>query len=176
MKSIVSISFMLALFLSSCATLETDAEWLACPFETDWKLANRAAVIGQYEILEFVRQGDDIKNWKELYSIHNYASSSWGGPSPEDTLNCFKANREKECPGATEWNVISKDDSSILYEWHAKPCLGWPDQHEIARILYGNHSRFLIRYTVKVYEMPHETREKWIRDLSTSQIEKKKPQ
>jgi hypothetical protein len=158
---------MLALLLSACATLQGEVESLNFPYEPGWKVGHEAEVPRQYRIIEYVRDGDDIKNWKELYTIQNFGPP-WGGPSPEDALNSLKAAREKECPGITKWNVISTDGSSILYEWQAKPCLGWPDQHEIARIIYGKYNRWVLRYTVKVYQMPPEQRDKWIRDLSTA--------
>src|SRR5262249_28800514 len=129
----------------------------------------KAEIPKQYSIAEFIREGDDIKNWKELVTLQNYVPP-WGGPSPEDALNGLKAVREKNCPGVTTWNVIARDETSILYEWQAKPCLGWPDQHEIARIIYGKYNRFLLRYTVKVDEMPPEERTKWIGILLQAKI------
>ena len=93
-----------------------------------------------------------------------------GGPSPEDTLGSLKAIREKECPGVTKWNVIEKNENSILYEWQARPCRGWTDQHEIAKIIYGKYNRFFVHYVAKVYQLPPDTRAKWIKRFAEFKI------
>ena len=137
-------------------------ERLQFEFETGWKVGYEAGPPSYRDSLtEFIHEGDDINNWKQLLTIHNSTHSS-GGSSPEDALNRLKSIRERECPGVTNWNVVAKDANSILYEWHAKPCLGWPDQDEVARIIDGKYNRFIIRYTVKEYRMPPEERMKWI--------------
>jgi hypothetical protein len=125
-----------------------------------WKIGYQAE-LPDHTIIEMIREGDDINNWKELLTIQNFRPS-WGGAFPEDTLNILKAIRERDCQGVTRWSTIGKDEQSIVYEWQARPCRGWPDQHEIARIIYGKYNRVLLRYTVKVYEMPPEERTKWI--------------
>jgi hypothetical protein len=112
-------------------------------------------------ILEFIPAGDDINNWEELLTIQNFPPL-FGGPTPSDALDNLKAVRENGCPGVTTWNIIAKDKNSILYEWQAKPCRGWPDQHEIARIVYGKQNSFIFHYVLKTYQMPNRQRTEWI--------------
>ncbi|MGO9540972.1 MAG: hypothetical protein ACLPN2_10320 [Terriglobales bacterium] len=135
-----------------------------------WKKANDAERRG-YVIIEWVREGDDINNWKELFTYQNFGLH--GERTPDDFLNNLKALREKECPGVTEWNVIEHNENSILYEWRVKPCMSWPDQHEIARIIFGKHNLFLLRYTAKVKELAPDTRTKWINMLKAATVEAK---
>ena len=134
-------------------------------FEFGWKVGYYAEVPNQYVITEFIREGDVINNWKELLTIQRFPPL-WGGPSPEDAFNKLKVIREKKCPGVTKWNIIDKDERSILYEWQATPCFGWPDQHEIARIIYGKYNRFVLHYALKTRQMSAEQRSKWIKKLS----------
>jgi hypothetical protein len=119
-------------------------------------------------MIEFIRKGDDINNWKELFTYQNFAK---GKQTPEEFLNKLKAAREKECPGATVWNVIEQNESSILYEWRAKPCLGWPEQHEVARIILGNHNLFVLHYVAKVPELAPDTRTKWIKTFHDATVD-----
>ena len=136
-------------------------ERLQFEFETGWKIGSEAGPPSYPgSLTEFIGEGDDINNWKELLTITFFLRS--GGPTPEDTLNNMKAFQERACPGVTKWSIIAKDTNSILYEWQAKPCRGWPDQDEIARIIYGKYIQSVIRYTVKVYQMSPEERSKWI--------------
>ena len=169
MNRILQPTVALFLLLSACATVQPERESILFTHDPGWKVGHHAEIPGQYSITEYIQEGDNIKNWKELLTIQNFASP-WGGPSPEDALNGLKAVREKTCPAVTKWNIIAQDQTGLLYEWQAKPCLGWPDQHEVAKIIYGKYSRFLARYTVKVYQMPTEHRDKWIKIFSGAMI------
>lgn len=134
-------------------------------FESGWKVGHYAEVPNQYVITEYIREGGDINNWKELLTIQSFPLLP-SSPSPEDALNKLMAIRENKCPGLTKWNIIDKDEISILYEWHAGPCSGWPEQHEIARIIYGKYFKYFLHYALKTREMPGEQRSKWIKKLS----------
>lgn len=134
-------------------------------FDIGWKIGHYAAVPNQYVITEYIREGDDINNWKELLTIQSFPPF-WGGPSPEDALNKLKEIREKECPGVTTWNIINQDENSILYEWQATPCLGWPDQHEIARIIYRKYDKYFLHYALKATQISDEQRSKWVKKFS----------
>lgn len=169
MNVVVRLVIILALFLSGCAAVQTVNEHITFE-EPGWKIGHHAEVPGQYTITEFINEKDDINNWKELATIQVF-SSSWGGDSPEDAFNKVKALREKECPGVTTWNVIAKDETSILYEWQAKPCLGWPDQHEIAKILFGKNNRFVLHYAAKVRQLAPNIRTKWVSKLTKTTVE-----
>jgi hypothetical protein len=64
-----------------------------------------------------------------------------------------------------------------LYEWHAKPCLGWPEQHEIGRIIIGNRLVFALHYAAKMPQdaakmpqVPEKTRSQWINKFSQAVI------
>jgi hypothetical protein len=138
-------------------------------FDSGWQMAHYAELPNHYGIIEFIREGDDIDNWSELLTIQNFPPL-WGGPTQEDALNKLKAIRENACPEVTTWNTISKDENSILYEWHAKPCLGWPDQHEIARIIYGKSNTAILHYVQKTNQLSVEQRAKWIKKFSDAKV------
>lgn len=138
--------------------------------EPTWKIGHVVDKPPLYALAEFIREGDDIDNWRELFSIQNFSASSWRFASPEESLDAMKTSREQRCPGATQWNVIDKSSDSILYEWMAKSCQGWAEQHEVARMMYGKHNRFFIRYVGKIYQLPSDTRSKWIKRLAEGRI------
>ncbi len=144
-----------------------EKEVLRFKLGSEWKPAYSSNA-KRSTILEFIREGDDINRWKELVTYQNFGRH--GKASPEETLNRLKAAREQECPGATEWNVIDKNEGRIVYEWHAKPCLSWPEQSEIATIIVGKDNVFFLHYAAKVYELAPETREQWIKTLSAATI------
>ncbi len=164
------------LYLMLCAGVTASAgenESLNLRLSLDWKIANHAEQHG-YVIIEYVRQGDDIHHWKELFTYQNFGLRGKHAPTPQTELDALKALKEKECPGATEWNVIEQDESSVLYEWQEKPCLGWPDQHEIARIIFGKHNLFILHYAAKVQQLDPDTRKNWIKTFEDATIDPEK--
>jgi len=166
MKTLIAI-LTFSLLLSTGTVMAKDKEVLRFKLGAEWKPVHTAET-RQSMTLEFIREGDDINSWKELVTYQNFGRE--GKASPEDTLNKLKAAREKDCPGATEWNVIDKNESRILYEWHAKPCLDWPEQSEIATIAVGKHNVFFLHYAAKVHELAPDVRTQWIKTLSEAAI------
>ncbi len=169
MNRMMQLIVTLFLLLSACATVQTEKEYIYFPFEDGWKIGDHAEFRRQGYITQFIPERDDIKNWKELLTVHNFVPPR-GGRSPQDTINALKVIMERDCPGASKWNIIDKDETSILYEWQVKPCLGRAEQHEIARIIYGKYDRWHLRYSVKGYQMPPEQRDEWIERLSDADI------
>lgn len=168
---------VLLLFLIACIeapTARAQRENIQFDLSPDWQVANNSET-HDATIMEFVRKGDNINNWKELVTFQNFARKGnlaphGPMPSPEDFLDAQKALREKECPGATVWNTIEQDENSIVYEWQAKPCAGWPEQHEMAKITYGHYNIFILHYAAKVHELAPATHAKWIARFSRFNI------
>ena len=124
----------------------------------------------QHKIMEFVRKGETVNAWSELVTMQNFALTPKDRPRTE-MYAALMWLRERECPGSTVWHLIDLDEKSILFEWQATPCAGWPNQHEISRYLDGKWNRYRLAYTAKVRELPAEKRALWIRDLSAARIE-----
>ena len=123
----------------------------------------------QSEILELIRPGDDIDNWKELLTELSYPKPR-GIRKPEEMLDRIKALREKECPGSTVWTVIGEDEESITYEWHFQSCLGQPEQLQIAKILVGKRTVYFLQYAKKVKELPAHERDTWLKWLAEAKL------
>jgi len=163
---------LLSLVLSGAVAMpaakqKTDHLTFAVP--KGWKFVNSREVPDQYQMMEFVREGDDLKNWKELLTVQNF-SKSRAFRSPQEAYDNLKGQTEKDCPGATQWSVISQDANSILYEWHSQSCRDWPEQHEVARILIGKYNAFILHYATKVHELSAETRTEWIKNFGQASI------
>ncbi len=164
------VAFLCLILSAAGATPKEKNEELNFQMEPGWKVGNSAKGPNHSSIIEYIREGDDINNWRELVTIQSFRKSRGAPSSPEETLKVLKAIREKECTGSTEWNVIDKNENSILFESQAKPCLGWPEQHEIEKIVDGKNSRFILHYAAKVYQLPPDTRTKWIKKFAEATI------
>lgn len=149
-----------ALLLAACAAAPGGREALVFDLDGGWRIGDFKEVPSTYGITEFVREGDAIGYWRELVTVQNFS----GAPqeSPEKALERLRIVHDRDCPGASEWSVISGDAASILYEWRSRPCLGYPSLHEVARIVDGRRSRFRIAYTKRAPEMSAEERARWI--------------
>ena len=88
-------------------------ERLDFEFEPGWKLGHNAEIPNKYSISEFIREGDDINNWKELLTVQKFVLP-WGGSSPEDALNGLKAIREKNCPSKGKKGTETQFNSSLI--------------------------------------------------------------
>lgn len=139
-------------------------------FEPGWTVGHYAERSNGDWILEIVRQRDDINNWNELLTIQKF-DVWWGGATARDSLELLKAERELVCPRATDWNVLSGDSSSVVYEWQTHSCRGWPDQHEVAKIIYGEDMRIRIAYSVKAYRILSSQRDDWVEKISEAAVE-----
>ena len=137
--------------------------------KNEWKLIDSKGGRRHDLIMQFVREGDDVENPKELVTMHDFGKSSHVR-SLEPMVEEIKALREKECPGGTEWKVIDSQKDSILFEWHTKACPGQTERWEIARILAGQQNVFLLRYTAKEHEPSPETRAEWVKRFGDAAI------
>src|SRR5882672_6229420 len=110
-------------------------------------------------LVEFVRKGETVQNWTELFAVFNFLLRE-SSPTREQLMDDLKVRMQQRCPNV-EWTLIEQRSSDLLYEWRITKCAPHPDQHEIARIVDGNSNRFKISYTAKVTELPEAKRKQW---------------
>jgi hypothetical protein len=168
MKNAITIAALCLVLFAFAATANAKTDQLSFEMDTGWKIAHSLET-KKMKMIEYVPKGDDIENWNELFTYQNFGKNYFNH-HPEKMLDAIKALREKECPGVTQWTVIAQDQNSILYEWQAGPCLGNPEQHEIARIIYGKYNCFFLHYAAKVHELSPETRAKWLKLLQAATV------
>jgi hypothetical protein len=123
----------------------------------------------KFTVVTFLPEGQDVNNWKEMLTIRNLGSK--GKTTPEQMLDASKSVREMECPGATEWTVIAKNESSILYEWQNQACRDRPARHGIERLLFGGRDLFVLHYAAKSQGMAPDTRARWIKTFSDATLD-----
>lgn len=151
---------------------ETQNEGLEVKIGPEWKTAFSPNTRKSTD-LEFIREGDNINNWKEIVTIRNLGPKPSSKSTPEEIMDAMKRVMEIMCPGATEWNVIEKNKSSILFERHAGVCRGQPEVCAIERIIVGTHDFFSLRYTARVHELTPDTRAQWIKTCSEATVDSK---
>jgi hypothetical protein len=141
-------------------------------FEIDrgWKPGRGSDQQAAFKIQEFVRNADDRDHPREWITFENLAKPQ-SGASLERTFRLLRANVKHQCPEQVQWQIIEKTPSSIVYEWTGPACQDSPDTHEIARIMEGRQSYFIVKYTAKTARLPDAVREKWLKRISEASLE-----
>jgi hypothetical protein len=134
------------------------------PFGPDWR-STLDLYNGSYNLIKYVRKDDNMQHPNELITIQNVNGNV--KRSLEDEMNRVRAGMEKKCrDGISQWHVVAQDAGSFLVEWHANQCRYWPEQEQIARIILGPHSWYLVTYSAKIHELTPDARAQWIKTLS----------
>ncbi len=123
MSRLLGTAVLAAVLLAGYAPVSAQQEKVLFDIEPGWKVGYQAETPQGYYIIEFVRDNDDIENWKELVTVQKFFILA-ADSSPQQAFEKLQEIRERECPGSTTWNVIAQDTKSILYEWQAKLCRG----------------------------------------------------
>jgi len=142
-------------------------ESLYFPIPDGWTPAHSAENANQ-RIVELVRDGETIDRWSQLMTIQSLRKDAIGQPI-ESFLAGLRQEMSKRCAGLA-WNVIAAKEASVLYEWSIRDCAPDPDQHEIARVMYGKNSVFRLAFTIKTPALPAEKRDALILALSEARV------
>ena len=95
--------------------------------------------------------------------------------TPEEMYDMLVKRREQECSGSTVWTIIEKSEKHVTYEWRAKPCLGQPEQTEIAKIMFGKNTCYILHYATKVAEIPADQRQAWLKWIGETNVTTNSP-
>jgi hypothetical protein len=125
-------------------------------------------VAGRYRIDEWVRPGETVDGWTELFTVQNWVKSQTGG-SPQEFMKQLEARHRKDCPEVS-WSLLDQGDDEVLYEWSHRGCNAFPEQYEIARILDGKWNRWRIAFTKKGAAPSEEIKRHWRRRLLAAAV------
>ena len=132
--------------------------------EDSWEIGNEAGDQMQ-RIIEFVRPGQNVANWTEMFTAQTFNKQS-GWWSLDEMLEGHRNELTTRCPGSTVV-VIRRDADSVLFESNITNCPDGPDEQVIVRILDASANRFWISYATRApVVMTPSRRVEWIEKLS----------
>ena len=137
--------------------------------QREWQLAwSKKAGTDQETFNEYILKGDNIQNWSELVTIQFFP-----GLQNKISLNVF-ANSTKDsithiCP-STEWNVLQKTKTEIIWQFTVTNCHGQQDQTEIARAIRTNQGIHVFHYAIKQAPMPKDKEKVWLKNIKAVEI------
>ena len=120
---------------------------------------------------QWTLRGSRVQNWKELVSIqrlHNLGTRST--PLEEMVVGIMK--NLKESNPTANFNILSKNDNSVLVEWTTEKSEHHPAQHEIARFFKAERDVHRVAYANKTESLNSETRKTWIQILQNAKLVK----
>jgi hypothetical protein len=149
---------------NGAAAQHVQNEGLVRTLGPEWKSMYEISRDLTYDAIVLVRNGDTMTDWREIVQIADTTTAS--KLSPEETLNKWMAATEKKCPGAMERRVISKDETSVLFQVHTNPCRSMPEEAEIGRVILGKYSWYVLEYRARVHELAPDKQAEWIKTFS----------
>ena len=168
-RLIIILSFILSV---ACAAFQTEYEVLNISFEKEkWVVGSIDEIKNKYLTIDFIREGDNINDWLELVTVTNYKILKNKPYSLEKGLLNLKQKVEKTCPGATNWHVIERNKSSIVFEWKTQYCQGIRSQSGVGKIIIGKFNIFQVIYSTRELLVLPSQRIKWIKKISSAKIE-----
>ncbi len=165
MKNLLRI--VAVLFFIACGGAVAQSvhnEGIARELGPEWTSMYEISPDLRYDAIEFVPNGYNWKDWKEVVTIADFLGSS--NLPPEEILKQHQAKREKKCPGAVQWTAISKDGTGFLFQWHINVCGNLPEEDEVGRVIMGKYNQYILEYAARVHELSPETRAHWIKMFS----------
>jgi hypothetical protein len=167
-RLIVRAAFVCLVSWVAAAAADSHKEVLNFKIVDDWKAVSHSDT-GSGHSIKYIRDGDDINHWKEMFT-YLYGVRRRGLRSPDKELSTLEADMEKQWPGLTDWNVITKDEDSILYEWHTKWSVRTHEECNITRIIHSKYNWFTLTYAARVHELAPDTRAQWIKIFSDATV------
>jgi hypothetical protein len=126
-------------------------------------------------VTQFIpREQTTHEQWTDLLIVENYAR--WRAPAANafSMMHYLKTYMQSRCGTSTFWSILDQRGNTILYEWATSNCRkNEPDQHAIARILWGASDVWIVTYRGRVKplgRLPAQTRDAWIRWLDAIDI------
>jgi len=130
----------------------------------EWKSFYGVRPDAGYHVIELVRNGETVRDWTEMVAIEDNVEPPKA--PPEEAVNKWIEKWGKKCPGTIQSKIISKDETSALFEMHAEPCRGLPEEEDVGRIIQGKYSWYVLVYQKKVHELTPEIRAQWNKTFS----------
>lgn len=173
MKKILFLFYFL--LLAGCSPIQLETSYVPVK-QSEWTVgyAYDDGFFGEGTITELVKNGERIDSWTQLLTIQFYEGIDTEIELFYQTYRYALSKRVKESTKCqyTQWHLIEKRKTSVIYEWRAKDCHREADQHEIAKLMKGNDGIHRVAYVKKNEDINFKERNKWIDVLQNSYIEK----
>ena len=117
-------------------------------------------------LAEYVLPGQSVDTWKELVTCRVFKDPDHVIPLGR-FLDRIHEGAVRSCPSLV-WNVIQRDESTVIFEHHDAGCGGSPESN-IARLQVGDGGIYSLAYAARIDgPLSPEARKEWITILAQS--------
>lgn len=130
----------------------------------EWKVGYQAG--NSKEIIsEWVVNNETVEDWNELLTTHFHYHNM--------PIRRFSSLMQEllgnDCP-TLEIQIISEEDSRILFEWLHNGCRGHDAQREIRKLLKGTDGVYMLAYAVKEKEYSEMIYQRWMKIIMEAEL------
>lgn len=133
-----------------------------------WKsVAHISTVL--HQTVDYVPDTESADQWTEMVSAQLVFAAD-KKKSLEDWTKLQETKLRNSCTGAITWNIISRGDTDLLYEWKLEKDRLRPDEQRIVRLIRGAEGIHVLRYVTRKVPMPETQRAQWIELLKAATL------
>ncbi len=148
------------------------AEYVAFQFDgREWTPGSQKR-IGRVIQEIYVLPGETVDEWTELVT-RTLALGAQRGTTIGALLEAQRKQLEEACP-IVEFETLSQEARSSLYEWSRPQCKELQPQTQIARTIFGRLGVHTLTYTAKSARIAPGLRKRWLETLRTAELEVRK--
>jgi hypothetical protein len=118
---------------------------------------------------DYIPENETADRWTEMVSIQiSFAADK--KKSLEDLTKLQETRLRNICTGTVTWNIISRGDTDLLYEWKLEKDHLRPNEQRIVRLIRGENGIHILRYATRKVPMPDAQRARWIELLKAAKV------
>jgi len=134
----------------------------------DWRIGHRQVDCIQVNT-EYVLPDESVQDWDELLTVQRLIGLGERGIPLADIVDRMRIGFEIEAP-VGEWRILRRGEREIVYEFTVPSDDRHAPQHEVGRMVLGDHDIHRVAYVRKGETMTDRERDKWIEVLDRSEL------
>ncbi|MHC4948533.1 MAG: hypothetical protein ACYTG1_09755 [Planctomycetota bacterium] len=133
-----------------------------------WRLGHRQ--VGRTQVnAEYVLPGETVQAWTELLSVQRLVGLAERDLPLRLFAEGMRSAFRQQAPDGT-WRVLRDGPTEIVYEFIVPAGGDHPAQHEVARLILGEHDIHRVAYSRKGGAMTDADRDAWIDVLARAEL------
>jgi hypothetical protein len=133
-----------------------------------WKSVSRVSN-AQQRAVDYVPENETANQWTEMVSTQAMFGLD-KKRSLEEWTKLQETKLRNTSTGTVTWNIISRGDTDLLYEWKLEKDHLRPNEQRIVRLIRGADGIHVLRYTTRKVPMTEAQRTQWIELLKAAKV------
>lgn len=119
--------------------------------------------------VDYIPESEATDRWTEMVSTQiSFVADKQ--KSLEDLTKLQETRLRNICTGTVTWNIISRGDTDLLYEWKLEKDHLRPNEQRLVRLIRGKEGIHILRYATRKVPLPEAQRAQWIELLKAAKL------